>query len=79
MGRTAQPDGRGPDISDWRLSGDINFKFPVGTRAPGRGFICGRGESHGVDGRRPGLTNVFGPVTNRLANSGGTIENPQQL
>jgi hypothetical protein len=61
------------DISDWRLSGDINFKFPVGTRAPGRGFIVVAANPTALMAAT-GLTNVFGPVTNRLANSGGTLE-----
>jgi len=60
------------DISNWRVSGDTDYTFPSGTRVAGRSYI--------VLARDPaqlaatGLSsNVFGPFSGALNNSGGTL------
>jgi regulation of enolase protein 1 (concanavalin A-like superfamily) len=60
------------DISGYRISGDIDYKFPAGTILPGGSFI--------VVARQPadvqavyGISNVFGPFTNNLPNDNGRI------
>ncbi|HWN94882.1 MAG TPA: lamin tail domain-containing protein, partial [Methylomirabilota bacterium] len=60
------------DISHWRVSGEIDFKFPDNTRVPGRGFIVLAANPSALMAAT-GLTNVYGPVTNRLSNNGGTL------
>ncbi len=57
------------DISGYRISGSVDFEFPAKTTLPGGGFL--------VVARSPidiqsvyALTNVMGPYTNTLKNSG---------
>lgn len=57
------------DISGYRLTGEVDFAFPVGTVLPGGGFI--------VVARTPadvksvyGIANVAGPYANSLKRSG---------
>src|ERR1043166_2692495 len=64
--------GTPEDISGYRLSGDIDYRFPPGTVLPGGGFV--------VVARSPadvqsvyGITGVLGPYTNNLSNSAGTV------
>jgi hypothetical protein len=66
------------DLGGFRLSGDVDFTFPVGTRLNGGGYV--------VVARNPndvrmvyGITNVVGPFTNDLAKSAGTIRLRNQL
>lgn len=61
------------DISGWSLEEGIQFKFPEGTIVPGRGYL--------VVAISPAtlmvgtvLTNVLGPFTGRLSNSGEVLE-----
>jgi len=60
------------DISSYRLSGDIDFRFPTGTLLAGGAFL--------VVARNPaelrnqyGITNVVGPYTNSLPNDAGGV------
>ncbi len=66
------------DVSNWRLKGDIGFEFPANTRIPGRGFIVIAFSPTNLT-QNFGITNVLGPVTNRLSNDGGTIEIYNQI
>lgn len=59
------------DISGFRISGDIGYKFPAGTVLPGGGYL--------VIARNPsdiqavyGVTNVTGPYTGKFSNKKGT-------
>ncbi len=60
------------DVSGWRLIGDIGYTFPAGSRVRGRGFIVVAINPAAL-AAATGLTNVVGPFTNRLSNSGGTL------
>ena len=60
------------DVSDWRLSGDIDFVFPAGASVPGNGYL--------VVGRVPadveaefGIAGVAGPWIDNLPNDGGRV------
>ena len=56
------------DISDWRLEGGIDFRFPAGTIINGRGFI--------VVAQNPGALSAvtaLGPWTGKLDNGGEEI------
>ncbi len=70
------------DVSGYRVAGDVDFTFPVGTWIPGGGFA--------VVARNPevlrqtyGLTNVFGPWENAglngLPDGGGTVRLRSQI
>lgn len=60
------------DISGWRLTGEIHFEFPVGTRLEGlqRLVISPDPERLKI---KYGITNVIGPWTGQLANGGGRV------
>ena len=60
------------DISGWRLSGDISYTFPEGTRMPAKGYLA--------VARRPadflqvyGQTNVLGGFSNNIPNGSGLL------
>ncbi|HTD66078.1 MAG TPA: lamin tail domain-containing protein, partial [Candidatus Limnocylindria bacterium] len=60
------------DVGGWRITGDIGYTFPANARIAGRSFV--------VVAINPaafmvatGQTNIVGPFTNRLSNSGGTL------
>ena len=60
------------DIGGFRISGDVDYTIPHGTRIGARGFL--------VVARNPvalqqayGLGQVYGPYTSNLPNNGGTI------
>ncbi len=57
------------DISGHRLSGDIDYTFPQGTIIPAAGFVVVAANPADVEAVY-GLSDVFGPYTNRLAASG---------
>ena len=58
------------DVSGWRVGGEVDFTFPVGTRVPGRGFIV-VAANPAVLTSESGITNVLGPFSGRLGNDGG--------
>jgi hypothetical protein len=60
------------DLSGWRLDDGIDFKFPEGTRIPGRGCLVIASDPAALQ-TATGLTGVLGPFTNRLSNAGETI------
>lgn len=60
------------DLSGMRLSGDIAYTFPSNTFInPGAYLVIARSPS--LVASAYGITNVVGPYTNSLGNSGGTL------
>lgn len=60
------------DMGGWRISGDADFTFPTNFTLPARGYaIVAANPEEFV--RLTGLSNVFGPFTGSLPNSGGTV------
>lgn len=57
------------DLSGWRITGGIDFQFPNGTIIRGGGRVV-VAVSPGALMATTGLTNVLGPFTGRLSNSG---------
>ncbi len=61
------------DISNWRLSGGVNYIFPEGTVIPGGGYLI-----VGVDPQslatELGITGAVGPYTGSLNNAGEELE-----
>lgn len=60
------------DVSGWSLTGDIGYTFAANTRVAGRSFVVVAIDPAALMAAT-GLTNVLGPFTNRLSNSGGTL------
>src|SRR6185369_4977847 len=61
------------DLSGWSLAGGIDFKFAEGSVISGGGYLVVA--SSPVDlMNATGLTNVLGPFTSRLSNSGEALE-----
>lgn len=61
------------DLSRWSIRNGIDYKFPEGSVIPGGGYLI-VAASPGVLQSTLTLTNVLGPFTGRLANSGETLE-----
>src|SRR5436190_2452668 len=61
------------DISGWSLANGIDYTFPTGTIVPGGGYLV-VAVSPGTLMAATGLTNVMGPFSGRLSNSGETLE-----
>ncbi|MCX8157225.1 MAG: lamin tail domain-containing protein [Verrucomicrobiae bacterium] len=57
------------DLSGYRLSGDISYTFPAGTKLPGGGFLV-VAANPGQVSEVYGLPQVYGPYTNTLRTSG---------
>jgi len=64
--------GEPQDLSGYQLGGSISYTFPAGSQIEGGGFV--------VVGKSPvdlenayGLSSAFGPYTNNLPNSKGTV------
>jgi len=60
------------DISSYRLSGEINYTFPKGTKLSSRNFLVVAKEPAAMQ-TYYGLSSVFGPFDNKLSNGGGTV------
>jgi hypothetical protein len=56
------------DLSGWSIAGGVAFSFAEGTIIPGRGYLVVA--LPGRTGCGHGLTNVLGPYTGHLSNSG---------
>src|SRR5436190_3262800 len=56
------------DMSGWSIRGGIDYDFPEGTVIPGDGYLVVALSPFNVTAL--GLTNVVGPFTGRLSNSG---------
>jgi hypothetical protein len=61
------------DLSGWQLAGGVQFAFPPGTVISGGGRLVIAAHPAGL-AAAAGATNVLGPLTGRLANSGETLE-----
>ncbi len=69
------------DISDWRLEGGVDFRFPDGTTVPGRGFIVVAASPNSLADLTDGAE-VLGPFSGSLSNGGEEIRlinNDQRL
>ena len=60
------------DVSGWRLSGDIDYRFPEGTMIEGLGRLVVAREPGDVESEY-GLAGVMGPWVGNLSNRGGRI------
>ncbi len=60
------------DVGGWRISGDIGYTFPTNARIAGRSFVVVALNPVALMAAT-GRTNIVGPFTNRLSNSGGTL------
>lgn len=61
------------DISGWTISNGVDYRFPENTMIAGGGYLVVA--SSPVDfTATTGVTNVVGPFTGRLSNSGETLE-----
>ena len=61
------------DLSNWALTGGIEFKFPEGTVVAGGGYLVVALNPSALMAST-GATNVMGPFTGRLSNSGEKLE-----
>ncbi len=61
------------DLSGWSLAGGVDFRFAEGTVLPGGGYLVVAVNPAALVAAT-GATNVFGPFTGRLSNSGETLE-----
>ena len=60
------------DISGWRLSGSIDYRFPPGTVLAGTSFLA-VAKLPVLLQSQYGITNVAGPYTNSLPNDSGLV------
>src|SRR4051812_37032546 len=61
------------DLSAWSLKGDIAYTFAEGTIISGGGYLVVASSPSALQ-TDTGLTNVLGPFSGRLKNSGGSLE-----
>ena len=61
------------DISEWRLSGGVDYEFPDGTIVPGRGYLVVAANPDAVK-ESTSLTHVAGPWSERLSNGGELLQ-----
>ncbi|HUR45469.1 MAG TPA: lamin tail domain-containing protein, partial [Candidatus Saccharimonadales bacterium] len=61
------------DLSAWSIQGDVQYAFPGGTIIPGGGYLVVASSPSTLQ-TESGVTNVLGPFTGRLKNSGGSLE-----
>lgn len=60
------------DLSGWTISNGVNYVFPNGTIAPGRGYVVIASDPATL-AAQTGLSGILGPFDGRLANSGETL------
>jgi len=60
------------DISGYRLSGEVNYTFPKGTKLTSRSFLVVAKDPAAIQSFY-GISSVFGPFTNKLSNGGGPL------
>jgi hypothetical protein len=60
------------DVSGWSIAGGIDLVFPEGTVIPAEGFLVVAASPTDLTAET-GITNVIGPFSNRLSNSGETL------
>ena len=56
------------DVSEWTISGGINYTFPIGTVVKGRGYVVVALSPSTLVAA--GVSNVLGPFSGRLSNNG---------
>lgn len=61
------------DISGWSLTRAVEYRFAKGTLIPGGGFLVVSIAPQAL-AARTGLTNILGPYSGRLSNSGDDLE-----
>ena len=61
------------DVSGWSLDGGIHYTFPSNTIVHGGSFLVVASSPDTLSGAT-GLTNVLGPFSGRLSNSGETLQ-----
>ncbi|HEY5913637.1 MAG TPA: lamin tail domain-containing protein [Verrucomicrobiae bacterium] len=64
--------GEPQDLGGYRLGGNIDYTFPVGTWLPGGGFVVVAKSPADLQNAY-GISGVFGPYTNNLPNGNGTV------
>ncbi|HJQ81411.1 MAG TPA: lamin tail domain-containing protein, partial [Lacipirellulaceae bacterium] len=57
------------DISDWAIEGGVDYRFPVGTVLPGRGYLVVAIDPAALQAET-GYSGALGPFTGRLSNGG---------
>ena len=62
----------GRDISEFQITGDVDYKFPPNTKVEFRSYVVVARDPDAVE-QAYGLQNVFGPFTNNLSNNGGRV------
>ena len=60
------------DVSDWKISGGIDFIFPVGAIIPAGGYVLVAAAPSILEGQIT-MTNVYGPFSGKLSNAGETL------
>jgi hypothetical protein len=60
------------DLTGWRLSGDVDYRFPDGFKLQAGEFVVVAANPADLQ-TVYGITNVLGPYTNSLPNQGGTL------
>lgn len=60
------------DLSEWSLSGGIEYTFPDGTIVPGRGFLLVASDPGALDTQAQ-ITGTLGPWTGNLSNAGEAV------
>ncbi|MBL9127715.1 MAG: lamin tail domain-containing protein, partial [Verrucomicrobiales bacterium] len=63
---------RSVDLSGWRLSDDVEFRFPDGARLASGSYCVVTGDATALERRYPGIA-VYGNWTKRLGGRGGRI------
>lgn len=61
------------DLSGWSISGGIDYSFPEGTVITGNGYLVVALSPSDLQ-TATGITNLVGPYTGRLSNSGDTLK-----
>ncbi len=61
------------DISTWRITGGISYRFPTNTTFPANSYLIVAADPQAFKSVNRGVSNVFGPFTNSLANGGETL------
>ncbi|HWI58054.1 MAG TPA: lamin tail domain-containing protein, partial [Bacillota bacterium] len=57
------------ELSNWRIEGGIDFRFPAGTILPAGGYLVVAADPAALQAAS-GITNVVGPFSRRLSNGG---------
>jgi hypothetical protein len=60
------------DLTGWRISGDIDYRFPDGFKLQAGAFVVIAANPSDLQ-TVYGITNVLGPFTNALPNEGGVL------